>query len=157
MPYAEVLVLVAAVGVGVVGAALLLVGMVAAVFAGSATAGAASGVVVAVVLLSGTVATGTAGVVAAGAGMDAATAAGVETAGVVTGVGLETTNAAVTESESVPPPPPPPHAARDVATRVVRTRKVIVLNEVFISIYSELRSLGAASGSSLLASGIIRY
>jgi hypothetical protein len=156
VPYAEVLVLVAAVGVGVAGAAVLMFGMVTAALAGGATTGAASATVVVVVLLSGAGATGTAGVVATGAGMVAVTAAGVETAGAVTGVGFSTTNAAVTELESVPPPPPP-HAARDVATRVVRTRKVSVLNEVFISIYSELRSLVAASGSSLLASGIIQY
>jgi hypothetical protein len=101
------------------------------------TAGTASAVVV---LLFGVVATGTAGVVAAGVGTVAVTAAGVETAGVVTAVGLATTDAAVTESEPVPLPPPP-HAAREVATRVERTRKVIVLNEGFMSIYSELRSV----------------
>jgi hypothetical protein len=108
-----------------------------AVFAGVATAGAAPEVAVAVVLLSEVVATGTAGVAAAGVAM-----VGVTAAGVVTGVGLETTTAAVTESELVPPPPPPPQAAREVAIRVERTRKVIVLKEVFMSIYSELRSFG---------------
>lgn len=145
MPYAEVLVLVAAVVVVFGAAALLFVVVVAAgALAGGRTAGAALAVD-AVVLLSGVVDTGTAGVVAAGvaaAGVvpAAVTADGVETAGVATGVGLATTDAAVTESEFVPPPPPP-HAARDVATSAERTRKVIVLDEVFMSIYSELRSV----------------
>jgi hypothetical protein len=137
VPYAEVLVLVAAVGVGVVGAAVPVFGTVTAVLAGEAATGVASAIVV---LLPEVAATGTEGVVAAGAGMDAVAAAGVETAGVVTGVGLATANAAVAELESVPPPPP--QAATEMAARVERTRKVIVFNEVFMSIYSELRSFG---------------
>jgi hypothetical protein len=139
VPYADVLVLVEAVVV-VAAAALLFVGLLAAgVLAGGETGGAVGVVVVTVVLLSGVVDTGREGVVAAGAVMVAVTAEGAETAGVVTGVGLATTDAALTESEFVPPPPP--HAARVVATRVERTRKVIVLDEVFMSIYSELRNV----------------
>jgi hypothetical protein len=139
VPYAEVLVLVAAV-VAVAAAVLLVVVSADVVLAGCETAGVASAVVVAVVLLSAVVATGTAGVVA-GVATVAGTAAGVETAGVVTAVGLAITDAAVTESEPVPLPPPP-HAASEVATRVERTRKVIVLDEVFMSDYSELRRVG---------------
>jgi hypothetical protein len=124
--------------VGEIGATVLAFGTVTAtaVLAGGATAGAASAVVVVVVLLPEVAATGTAGVVAAGVVMVAVTAEGVETAG----VGLATTNAAVTESESGPPPPPPPQAVREVATRVERTREISMLDEVFMSIYSELRS-----------------
>lgn len=142
MPYADVLVLVEAVVVVAAAALLFVVVLAAGVLAGGATAGmagVAGVIIVAVVLLSGVVETGRAGVVATGAVLVAVTAEGAETAGVVTGVGLATTDAALTESEFVPPPPP--HAARVVATRVESTRKVIVLDKVFMSIYSELRSV----------------
>jgi hypothetical protein len=164
VPYADVLVLVLVLvaAVVVVAAAVLLFVVVTATaaLAGSETAGAASAVVVAVVLSAEVVETGrtgvvaagvvlvavtaaggeTAGVVASGVVLVAVTAAGVETAGVVAAVGLAITDAAVTESELVPLPPPP-HAASEVATRAERTRTVIVLDEIFMSIYSELRSV----------------
>lgn len=156
MPYAEVPVLVAAVVVAAVVVAVLLFVVVVAtgVLDDGRTAGAELAVAAAV-LLSGVVDTGRAGVAAAGvvaSGVAAAgvVASGVAAAGVVlaavtadgvetAGVGLAITDAAVTESEFVPPPPP--HAASVVATRAERTRKVIVLVEVVMSIYSELRSV----------------
>lgn len=127
-------------------AAVLLAGVVEAAEALEEGTTAAAGVALdAAVLLSGVVDTGRAGVAAAGVVASGVAAAGVVLAAVTAdgvdaaGVGLAMTDAAVTESEFAPPPPP--HAASVVATRAERTRKVIVLVEVVMSIYSELRSV----------------
>lgn len=139
-----------------VAAGVMAAGLLVCVSNAVITTGAESAAAVVVAVMSVLTALATAGVSPAGVARVVETNAGVEAAGAVAAEGLETNSEAETESEPVPPPPPP-HAAREVATRVARTWEVTVLDRIFMSIYSELRSLVATSGSSLLASGINRY